>query len=1128
MYRRLQNGYISDEYINGVEDFMIFALSHVECLSAGKVRCPCNHKKCQNKVFLDENTVKEHLGRSGFVPNYYNWHLHGEEYIRPNFPNTNPDVPSSSRSQNRRWESENIHADHSFHSHDQEYFLTNQNLGHEIPGDYQEEGPSQYVDPNIDHVESPNNYIKGLYELIKSAEKEIWDGNPHGHSLLSVLARLLKMKHEHNMSERNFNDMVQLMSELCPADNHMPDSFYSTKKLIKDLGLPRYKLSRRRGIQNNKKQTPYKRMYYFPITPRLQRLYASTATASHMRWHHDHHFDMETMTHPSDSPAWRHFDETHPWFAAEIRNVRLGLSTDGFQPFGQTGQQYSSWPVILTPYNLPPWMCMKDEVMFLSVIAPGPSNPKDKLDVFLQPLIAELQELWYDGAATYDIHSQTNFTMRAALMWTISDFPAYAMLSGWSTAGKQACPYCMSDSEAFTLAHSGKTSWFDNHRKFLPDDHRLRRKKNMFVRGRIVLHPAPAIRTGTELLNDIDAYGFIPSYNVDSEIRNREICHLARCGWRRRSILWELPYWRTNLIRHNLDVMHIEKNVFDNVFNTIMNVPGRTKDNAKSRADLVEMRIRTELHPDVSTGRHPKASYTLERSAREVLCRWLKDVRFSDGYASNMSRCVNMNKLRMFGMKSHDCHVFMQRLIPVAFKELLPREVWEALTELSLFFADLTARNIKQSDMMRLHEQIPIILCKLEKIFPPSFFDCMEHLCVHLPHEARIAGPVKFRWMYPFERFLRRLKSTVRNKACVEGSICNAYLVSEASIFCEHYFGDSIQTRQRKTRCQQQNIVNEIGSELFAIFMVRGRHIGSKRPRLLSNEEYHVVATYVLLNCVELKSYVSIYENQIRAEIPEISNQDLDSNIQANYFGWFKSYIRAIEQQGEFVSELIKQVALVPMRKVNTYIGYCINGFKFYTVHDTTFKATDNLGVQVRGHSSDGVQTEYYDFIEEIIELEYPGLPLKQTVIFKCCWYNPHPRLGTRVHRKYKIFEVNRTRHLPTNEPFVFATQASQVVFLQYPTSGKTPSAWLYVSGLRQRAYVADIVTENNVQTDATSAFQNNESQVHEVETQFLLNSENLVDATVNFDDEIDALSTDSGTEDVQESSEENFDVESD
>ena len=77
--------------------------------------------------------------------------------------------------------------------------------------------------------------------------------------------------------------------------------------------------------------------------------------------------------------------------------MRLGLCTDGFQPYGQSGQQYSSWPVILTPYNLPPWMCMKEEYIFLTVIVPGPKNPKNKLDVFLQPLIAELKELWEVG-----------------------------------------------------------------------------------------------------------------------------------------------------------------------------------------------------------------------------------------------------------------------------------------------------------------------------------------------------------------------------------------------------------------------------------------------------------------------------------------------------------------------------------------------------------------------------------------------------------------------------------------------------------------------------------------------------------------------------------------------------------
>ena len=109
-----------------------------------------------------------------------------------------------------------------------------------------------------------------------------------------------------------------------------------------------------------------------------------------MRWHDDHFVEDGEMRHCSDSPAWKHFNAMHPSFAAESRNVRLGLCTDGFQPFGQSGSQYSSWPVILTPYNLPLEMCMKEQYMFLTVIVPGPRNLKDKLDVYLQPLISEL------------------------------------------------------------------------------------------------------------------------------------------------------------------------------------------------------------------------------------------------------------------------------------------------------------------------------------------------------------------------------------------------------------------------------------------------------------------------------------------------------------------------------------------------------------------------------------------------------------------------------------------------------------------------------------------------------------------------------------------------------------------
>ena len=82
----------------------------------------------------------------------------------------------------------------------------------------------------------------------------------------------------------------------------------------------------------------------------------------------------------------------------------------------------------------------------------------------LRPLIDELTQLWSSGYLTYDISRKYNFVMRAALMWTINDFPAYGMVSGWSTHGKLACPYCMENNKAFTLTNGGKTYFFYCHR----------------------------------------------------------------------------------------------------------------------------------------------------------------------------------------------------------------------------------------------------------------------------------------------------------------------------------------------------------------------------------------------------------------------------------------------------------------------------------------------------------------------------------------------------------------------------------------------------------------------------------------------------------------------------------------
>ncbi|KAA0047138.1 uncharacterized protein E6C27_scaffold21628G00010 [Cucumis melo var. makuwa] len=74
-----------------------------------------------------------------------------------------------------------------------------------------------------------------------------------------------------------------------------------------------------------------------------------------MRWHKDKRVDTEdVLRHPADAAGWKHFDKEFPQFASEPRNVRLGLASDGFNPFGNMSTAYSMWPVVLIPYNLPP------------------------------------------------------------------------------------------------------------------------------------------------------------------------------------------------------------------------------------------------------------------------------------------------------------------------------------------------------------------------------------------------------------------------------------------------------------------------------------------------------------------------------------------------------------------------------------------------------------------------------------------------------------------------------------------------------------------------------------------------------------------------------------------------------
>ena len=153
---------------------------------------------------------------------------------------------------------------------------------------------------------------------------------------------------------------------------------------------------------------------------------------------------------------------------------------------------------MLMIYNLPPWMCMKSEYSILSLLIPGPRSPGNDIDIYLQPLINELKLLWDSGVETYDASRNETFQMRAALMWTISDFPAYAMLSGWSTKGKFACPCCNYGTNSRYLKHSRKMCYMD-YCVFLPMDHPWRSNKRSF-NGKTELRPPPPLLKGTDVL----------------------------------------------------------------------------------------------------------------------------------------------------------------------------------------------------------------------------------------------------------------------------------------------------------------------------------------------------------------------------------------------------------------------------------------------------------------------------------------------------------------------------------------------------------------------------------------------------------------------------------------------------
>ena len=135
-------------------------------------------------------------------------------------------------------------------------------------------------------------------------------------------------------------------------------------------------------------KVPQRVVRYFDVVKHLLRLFKCPDIAKHMTWHGAHKSRDQKMRSVVDSEQWKTIDRLYPDFAEVLTNLRLGLVGDGIIPFKNNAIKHSTWVLLITIYNLPPWLLTKKFFISLAVLILGPSAPTaDNIDIFLAPLV---------------------------------------------------------------------------------------------------------------------------------------------------------------------------------------------------------------------------------------------------------------------------------------------------------------------------------------------------------------------------------------------------------------------------------------------------------------------------------------------------------------------------------------------------------------------------------------------------------------------------------------------------------------------------------------------------------------------------------------------------------------------
>ncbi|XP_074277406.1 uncharacterized protein LOC141601045 [Silene latifolia] len=473
----------------------------------------------------------------------------------------------------------------------------------------------------------------------------------------------------------------------------------------------------------------------------------------------------------------------------------------------------------------------------------------------------------------------------------------------------------------------------------------------------------------------------------------------------------------------------MEKNVCDSLIGTLLNISGKSKDGVKAREDMVAQKIRPELAPQIRGSRTylPPTCFTLSRKEKKRVCECLHGVKVPQGYSSNIRNILSLKELKLVGLKSHDCHTLMQQLLPVALRGVLPNHVRGAITRLCYFFNAIFSKVVDSNTLNTLQRDVVITMGELEMFFPPSFFDIMQHLVVHLVREIKICGPVFLRNMYPFERYMKPLGGYVRNQNRPEGCMIQGYVAEEVLEFVTDYLSDvesiGLPTSRHEGRIEGQGTLG-------------------KAVVTINRDTLDQARFYILQHMVDVHPYLEKHQTLLSAQNPSKGERWLAMEHNRSFLKWFTNEVDIeLEKDREKVSEEVRWLAHGPGLKVLSYQGYAINGYSFYTKAQADRSTMQNSGIALMAMSMsiDSAKDNtpaydaqpYFGVINEIWELDYAQFRIP---IFRCMWVDRNK--GVRVD-KMGFTLVDLAREGYKSEPFIMASQAKQIFYIKDPANEK-------------------------------------------------------------------------------------------